>query len=159
MTASRTIDPAVTHFLTLLAAADSVDAESPLLTSWETCEPTGDASNEVVLLSWVDEDCQYDCRLTEGAIAEGKWAGSSFFCKDHEGEDAQITLYKHAAIAPPACKQCDSALHGQYCSDQTCFHSDWPQCVPVKDIETLSTEEIEAKHGVKKRVRNLGEGE
>lgn len=152
MTASRAAHPAVTHFLALLATADSVDAESPLLSSWEVCEPTGDEGNEVVLFSWEDAEGRYNCNLTEGAISEGEWAGASFFCKDQDGEDVQITLYKHVAIQPPTCKQCDSALNGEHCTDETCFYSDWPQSVPAEDLDTLSTEEIEAKHGVKKRV-------
>jgi len=56
---------------------------------------------------------------------------------------------------PPTCLQCGSALTSAgFCTDETCAYSDWPQCVPLADLEASSQAFIEAKHGVTKRDRS-----
>ena len=95
------IHPKVIQFLGLLAQADAVNVDSPILMGGEIAKATGEASNELVRFSWEDQDGAYACKLTEGAIAAGQWNGESFFCEDHEGCNVQVTLYKHVAIVPP----------------------------------------------------------
>lgn len=156
MTKNVNIHPAVTQFLELLAQANAVVANSPILSDWEVVEPNGEAANEVVRFAWEDQDGAYSCKITEGGIAVGQWKGESFFCADHEGDEVQISLYKHVAITPPACKQCGSPLHGEYCSDNTCCYFDWPQSISREDLKVFSTEEVEEKYAVKKRVAEIG---
>lgn len=56
--------------------------------------------------------------------------------------------------AEPSCGRCGSELDSEgYCTDETCPHSDWPQQVPVSALEEMSAEAVEAKYGLKKRVR------
>lgn len=101
-TATRTpeINSTVTEFLALLAQANAVEADSPLLTNWSAFEATGEADNEVVCFSWEEEEGSFSCKLTEAGISAGQWVDNSFFCEDHEGEDVQITLYKTIPLIP-----------------------------------------------------------
>lgn len=50
--------------------------------------------------------------------------------------------------APTVCGKCGSMLIGGMCRDETCPYSDWPQQVPVEDIESLAPDDIVAKHGL-----------
>ena len=151
MTTNHAVHRAVTSFLEALAKANAVDADSPLLSEWEVLPATGDADNEVVVFKWEDGDGTYQVRLTEGLIAAGQWKGKSFFCVDQDGHDVQITLYQHVAVAP-TCKQCGSHVMEEYCTDQTCPFSDWPQAVEREDLNVFATDEVEAKYGITKRV-------
>lgn len=152
MTTIQHINQTVATFLALLAQADSVVANSPMLSEWNASEPIGNPNNEVVFFTWEDADGTYSLTLTEGGIQAGQWKGQSFFCEDHEGDEVQISLYRHVAMTPPACKQCDSPLHGEYCSNDTCCYHDWPQAIPREDLKVFSTEEVEEKYQVNKRV-------
>lgn len=100
MTAIKQVHSVVTQFLGLLAQASTVVVDGPVLSTWETDEPTGEESNEVVRFSWEDQDDIYVCKLTEGGIAAGHWSGESFLCADHEGNDVRVFLYKQVAITP-----------------------------------------------------------
>lgn len=59
------------------------------------------------------------------------------------------------------CMKCGSRLiHGhngetvqQYCADDTCPYSDWPQRVYLSDLHALQTADVERKYGLKKRER------
>lgn len=51
------------------------------------------------------------------------------------------------------CERCDSEMEGEYCTDQTCVYSNWPQSVPRDDIISLPTAEIETKFSLKIRSR------
>ena len=42
------------------------------------------------------------------------------------------------------CKQCDSPLHGDYCSDQTCSFHDWPQAIERDDLTPVSYTHLRA---------------
>ena len=152
MTNIHTISSSVTAFLDLLSQADAVMADSsPLLSSWDVTEPTGSPSNELVRFSWESEDLLYSCILTEEGIAAGQWKGNTYCCLDAEGDEVEITLYKLTPLTPAACKQCGSHLDGEYCSDETCVYSDWPQSVERKDLSVFATDEVEEKYGIKKR--------
>ena len=94
------IHTAVTGLLELLDLADSVVIDSPRLESWECSAPDGTPDNEVVAFRWLDEGRAYSVKLTEGGIAEGRWYGGSFFCKDSEGDDVQLCLYLHVPLTP-----------------------------------------------------------
>lgn len=159
MTTKSKVDPAVTAFLALLAQANSVVAECRILSHWKVSEPNGSADNEIVYFSWRECDGIYRLKLTEGGIIDGKWKGDSFFCCDHEGDDVQISLYKHVAIRPPECKQCGGDMAGGYCSDETCVFSDWPQNVERDDLSVFTTEEVEEKYGIKKRDAGSANGD
>lgn len=94
------LDPAVTTFLALLAKANSVRVDSPLLTWWDTFDPSGDMDHVVVDFSWSESGANYSVALTEGGIAKGKWIGESFFCADSEGNGVELSLFRHVAIVP-----------------------------------------------------------
>lgn len=51
------------------------------------------------------------------------------------------------------CRQCGSELnaHG-LCTDKTCPYEKWPQQVELDDMHNMSTEQLEAKYGVKAQV-------
>lgn len=91
----------VLEFLAQLKKADCVDADSPLLSSWDVFEPTGDSDNIVASFSWEDQDGKYSADFTEGELSKGKWVNTSFFCKDAEGNDVQITCYKNLPLVGP----------------------------------------------------------
>lgn len=97
-------NPAVTAFLKLLQSADSVRLEnSPLLSSWEVSDVTGDGDNKVATFSWCEGDgMSYRVCLTERGIAEGSWQDNTFWCYDHEGDTVQIHLNKHQTLSPNA---------------------------------------------------------
>lgn len=144
------IHPTVTQLLSLLAEAHSVVAGGPLVTDWETNQPTGHPDNKVLLLRWIDGSGNCACTLTEGGIAAGLWQGDSFICEAAEGGEVQLSLYRHVSLAP-TCKQCGSALEGEYCSDHTCGYSEWPQAVTREDLKVFSADELESKYGLAKR--------
>lgn len=97
---STQVNPVVATFLSLLAQANAVVVDSPVLSTWASIEPIGDAANEVVRFAWEDQDASFEIILTEGGIAAGKWEGDSFFCEDHEGDEVQISLYRHLPVSP-----------------------------------------------------------
>ena len=98
---TNTVHKNVVKFLELLGQAAAVDANSPLLTSWDTSPAIGENDNEVVKFSWKDSDSQgFSCVLTEEGIANGEWKGTSFFCNDHEGDEVQISLFTLQSIVP-----------------------------------------------------------
>ncbi|WP_186125970.1 hypothetical protein [Burkholderia gladioli] len=87
------------NFLTRLHEADVLRThDSPLLTSRETSDVTGDPGNEIVHLSWEDHEYGYAVSLTEGAIASGQRAADAFHCLDGEGDALALTLYR---LVPP----------------------------------------------------------
>lgn len=92
----------VRTLIALMAKADSVVIDSPVLTRWTSSEPTGDPSNVLYEFDWVDDDGGYRVALTEGAIARGKWHADSFFCEDQDGDEVQLTLYTQTPLAPQA---------------------------------------------------------
>lgn len=152
MTKNQNNAQAVQAFLELLSQADTVVAGGPVLSSWETTEPTGEPDNELIRFSWEDNYHCFSVVLTEAGIASGKWKGNAFLCLDSEGDEVEITLFKQVAIAPPACKQCGSPLEDDYCSDETCVYHGWPQEVRRHDLQELTTDKIQAKYAVLKRV-------
>ena len=152
MTNIHTISSSVTAFLDLLSQADAVMADSsPLLISWDVTEPTGSPSNELVRLRWEEGGQDYALVLTEEGIAAGRWQGDKYLCLDCEGDEVEISLNKLTPLKPTMCKQCGSHLDGDYCSDETCVFSDWPQSVEREDLSVFATDEIEEKYGVQKR--------
>jgi hypothetical protein len=51
------------------------------------------------------------------------------------------------------CRRCNSAVAQGYCVDQTCPYSDWQQVVNAYDLSELTTVQVEAKYGIKKRLK------
>ena len=51
------------------------------------------------------------------------------------------------------CQKCGSHLDGQYCSDDTCPYSEWPQAVPIDELQSIPSEELRSKYGLTPRVR------
>jgi len=56
--------------------------------------------------------------------------------------------------AKSTCQRCGSSLRGDYCTDQTCPYSSWPQQVRYEDMTDLSTAVIERRYGVTKKKVN-----
>lgn len=61
-------------------------------------------------------------------------------------------IRRHAGRDDLVCAKCGSALRGDYCSDVTCPYSDWPQRIPLSDLESMGAEDIARRHGVSRRV-------
>lgn len=59
--------------------------------------------------------------------------------------------------APTACKQCGSPMHGDYCLDDTCVYSDWPQRVPHGEILSGSATVLRERYNVLPRIRVMAE--
>lgn len=53
----------------------------------------------------------------------------------------------------PTCKNCSSPMHGDYCSDDTCAYSEWPQRVPREELLNEPTPVLRERHNVVPRVR------
>lgn len=90
-------------FLGMLESADCVSVSgSPLLSSFTTSEPTGEASNEIVCFSWLDTDNQVNScvSITEGDIANGTWAASCFRFTDESGNLTVVAFYDLALKSP-----------------------------------------------------------
>lgn len=51
------------------------------------------------------------------------------------------------------CKKCGSPIHGDYCSDDTCAYSEWPQRVPYDKLARDSAPELRERYGVQLRLR------
>jgi 1,2-phenylacetyl-CoA epoxidase catalytic subunit len=45
-------------------------------------------------------------------------------------------------------------MNKEFCTDETCPFSDWPQNVELLDLHEMSTSQVEAKYGIKKRRPN-----
>ncbi len=90
-------------FREMLESADCVSVSgSPLLSSFTTSEPTGEASNEIVCFSWLDDvDQDKTCvSVTEGDIANGTWAASCFRFTDASGNLTVVAFYDLALKSP-----------------------------------------------------------
>lgn len=82
--------------LTLVGTADMITVDNgPMLPGSGVTEVTGEPGNEVVYLSWVDDEgLSFGCKLTEGGIAAGEWVGAEFVCDDHEGQPTALRFFK-----------------------------------------------------------------
>lgn len=49
------------------------------------------------------------------------------------------------------CKKCGGDLVNDYCRDETCAFSDWPQTVSYDDLCEMTSAQIEAGYGIRKR--------
>lgn len=104
------ISEKVKQFMEALGKADAITANSPLLTHWDTADLTGEPDNEVVHLSWVDDDGNtYRCILTEGGIADGTWTDEAFCCYDSEGDTVSITMCRFQPLVVPSLGQQSSS--------------------------------------------------
>lgn len=55
------------------------------------------------------------------------------------------------------CKNCGSPMHGDYCSDDTCAYSEWPQRVPREELLNEPTPVLRERHNVVPRIRVCAE--
>ena len=84
-----------------------------------------------------------------GATRIGRMAGAAFLLDEEHRPDFIETLQ---AIQPQVCRKCGGGIaHDGYCSDAPCPYNDWPQHVPVSDLETMSQAQIEDKYRTAKR--------
>ena len=68
-------------------------------------------------------------------------------------ESYAIDVQDEAEQVNATCQKCVSHLDGQYCSDNTCPYSEWPQSVPIDELQSISSEELRSKYGLVPRVR------
>ena len=54
------------------------------------------------------------------------------------------------------CQKCGSPVVDDYCANNTCPYSNWPQHVELDDLTEMTTQEIEEEYGVSKRGGFLG---
>ena len=52
------------------------------------------------------------------------------------------------AAFPNPCSKCGSSLSNGYCTDLTCPYCEWPQHVPLSDLQRLTRNEIARTYGV-----------
>jgi hypothetical protein len=62
-----------------------------------------------------------------------------------------ISKYGDIKKVRRTCKKCGSQLGDVYCSDPLCGFKDWPQIVEISDFYSMSLEDIEKKHNIKRR--------
>jgi len=53
--------------------------------------------------------------------------------------------------AKPTCQRCTGELEQGYCKDEACPYCSWPQSVPLAEMFTTSTIDLEKKYHVRKR--------
>ena len=89
-------------FLELLGRADAVTIDDgAYLANWDVSPQEGQADNEVAYFSWVDDEGNYSCILTEGGIGGGHFAeDGSFHCEDREGEPVVVRMFKVEPLKP-----------------------------------------------------------
>lgn len=56
-------------------------------------------------------------------------------------------------VGQKVCKKCDSPMHGDYCSDDTCPYSEWPQNIPLRELLRDPAEVLRERYGVQLRLR------
>ncbi|WP_413460475.1 hypothetical protein [Herbaspirillum huttiense] len=67
---------------------------------------------------------------------------------------AEIARRLTGGITPsPVCGKCGCAVVADYCSDDTCPYSEWPQRVPIEDLQNTSADELRSRYEVLPRVR------
>lgn len=54
---------------------------------------------------------------------------------------------------PALCGKCGSHMIGDYCLDHTCPYSEWPQRVPLTELQNVSAEDLRRKYQVLPRIR------
>lgn len=59
----------------------------------------------------------------------------------------------NVAAEPVQCKKCGGKVLHDYCQDEACPYSDWPQHIPLIELNSMARENLEARHGVVKRLR------
>lgn len=91
----------VARFMRAIAAAPAgsiaiMDGSDMRPCRWEIAQPTGEADNEVAMLSWASrvDGVSAPCTvmLTEEGIDAGRWSRNGFACVDSEGEPVRLTL-------------------------------------------------------------------
>jgi hypothetical protein len=51
------------------------------------------------------------------------------------------------------CKKCGSEIVHQYCEDDTCPYSEWPQHIPLHELETVPSDDLRKRYGISARIR------
>ncbi len=69
------------------------------------------------------------------------------------GDDIELPADAGLVAVTPMCKKCGSWMHGDYCSDDTCTYSEWPQHVPLGEIEAETAASVRRRHSVVPRIR------
>lgn len=90
-------------FIKLLSKADVVIAStSPLLSSWDQDDVTGDPQNEVLRLSWESEGEIYSTIFTEEGISNATYDKETdeFSLLDSEGDRVGLKLCQLVALRP-----------------------------------------------------------
>ncbi|MBK4737893.1 hypothetical protein [Noviherbaspirillum pedocola] len=70
------------------------------------------------------------------------------------GESSQALV---AGKAGAECARCGSHMEGDYCSDEICPYSEWPQRVPLQELEAERADGLRKRYGVLPRVRVYAE--
>lgn len=67
---------------------------------------------------------------------------------------AEIMRRMMGADATPAvCGKCGTSLAGDYCADETCPYSEWPQHVPLSELQEMPADDLREKYAVLPRIR------
>lgn len=58
-----------------------------------------------------------------------------------------------ASHAPAICGKCGGHMNGDYCSDDTCPYSEWPQHVPLYELQEQPAADVRQRYEVLPRIR------
>jgi hypothetical protein len=94
----------IKNLIAQLQVADQIEVrgehESVRLV-WDEADIKGDPENQVVLLTWLDDDetsewnaCEFLIILTEQGLSDARVSGNNIFCKDHEGNKIHLCLWE-----------------------------------------------------------------
>jgi len=65
---------------------------------WET-EVEGDPENQVIYFSWMENGYAYSVIITEQGLSDAIIDDNEISCKDHEGNDTVICLWKTVPLS------------------------------------------------------------
>jgi C-terminal processing protease CtpA/Prc len=91
----------VENLITQIQVADTIElvGECPTcVVAWD-CEIKGEPENQVLLLTWADDQHQeFNVILTEQSLSNAKIVENTITCEDHEGDQTYIRLWQHQGM-------------------------------------------------------------
>jgi hypothetical protein len=91
----------VMNLLAQIGVADTIElvGDCPAVDMEWDSEVKGDPENQVLLLTWEDEEHQeFSVILTEQSLSDAEIDGNHITCDDHEGTATYIRLWQHRAM-------------------------------------------------------------
>ena len=93
----------VTNLVTQLRVADQIEVvgeTEKASMEWDDCCALGDPENQVVYLTWEDDDGYLsNTILTEQGLNDAKVSSNSIILNDYEGEEVHLRLWERIPMA------------------------------------------------------------